>query len=1031
MAITKVINDLIDLNQTGDYSGIRLPEGTTADRTDTFIADYLIVAGGGGTGTDSPGGGGAGGLRTSYNNSTTTTNTLSFPSGKTAIATYMLDGNATDVSGNYNGTETSITYNTGKYGGAAILNGSNSFIQTLLSLNSNDVSISFWAKADTLGGSRPIYMINNRNGILVSYAYTSSSNSLTSNTSSQSTLINSTTWTSQYNHIVVNMTGFASSYSLGGFGAAVNIEVFLNGNSIGTTTQTPYGQSDGCRIGRSNGTYYFDGSIDQVRVYESALSSTDVTNIYNNEVQINSGGGTAAESSLTLAAGTSYDVTVGAGGFKTFGGNSVFSNITSTGGGAGGGSGSSSGYNGGNGGSGGGASGGGYSLPGGNGTTAQGYAGGGSGSQAGAGYPGGGGGGASAKGQTLATSSENGGAGGNGVITNILNSTNAASSYIGEVSGSNVYYSGGGGGSTYTTTLGTGGLGGGADGQKYTVAQTTNNGTTNTGGGGGAQNSTGGSGVVILRYPTANVASFTTSGTLITPSATDTVANTAYPVANEAYYKLDGDVVDSTGTHTANAYSITYSNSGVYNQAAKFDGSGYIDSGYTAVSSTSASISLWVNITAYTTYGGFAIDSLGTGAQTRFTLGQGTGTSGNLWVSVGNGSSVWYDESTVSLAGYGLNTWFHLVGTVNGTTVKIYINGSLIHTFTSGVSYVGGGQHNYYFGGWGNSLKLNGLMDQIRFYSTDLSQAYVTDLYKEHYKTLYTEGSDTILVFNRGSGTINFTGTSAAPPSGALRTNTSYSEDGSGSAIEHYNGTEWKYFDAIKYCTTNTLNFPPGAGCIASYNLNNNVDDIGNTYNGVNSNVTFNASGKFGAAAVFNGSSSIIKDVLGSGFTYATKTMTFSAWIFVTDNSNDNVIIGDGFSNSSGGWLISTGYGSAPNQKLNFSRAGSVGGVQQAYGSVTIPDDTWTHIAVSVDFPNMATNSSIKMYINGTEDTSLTDGISSAFQDNTTYNTSIGGTWLGSAARLFEGSIDQVRIFNSALTSDQVEELYNNEIACS
>ena len=58
------------------------------------------------------GGGGAGGLRTSYNNSTTTTNSLSFPSGKTAIATYMLDNNANDISGNYNGTETNITYNT-------------------------------------------------------------------------------------------------------------------------------------------------------------------------------------------------------------------------------------------------------------------------------------------------------------------------------------------------------------------------------------------------------------------------------------------------------------------------------------------------------------------------------------------------------------------------------------------------------------------------------------------------------------------------------------------------------------------------------------------------------------------------------------------------------------------------------------------------------------------------------------------------------------------------------------------------------
>jgi hypothetical protein len=31
----------------------------------------------------------------------------------------------------------------------------------------------------------------------------------------------------------------------------------------------------------------------------------------------------------------------------------------------------------------------------------------------------------------------------------------------------------------------------------------------------------------------------------------------------------------------------------------------------------------------------------------------------------------------------------------------------------------------------------------------------------------------------------------------------------------------------------------------------------------------------------------------------------------------------------------------------------------------------------------------------------------------------------------FNGSIDQVRIFNDSLTSDEVSKLYNNEIACS
>ena len=60
MAITKVINDAVNLNQTSDYSGLKLPVGTTEQQGISFNLDYLVVAGGGGTGTDSPGGGGAG-----------------------------------------------------------------------------------------------------------------------------------------------------------------------------------------------------------------------------------------------------------------------------------------------------------------------------------------------------------------------------------------------------------------------------------------------------------------------------------------------------------------------------------------------------------------------------------------------------------------------------------------------------------------------------------------------------------------------------------------------------------------------------------------------------------------------------------------------------------------------------------------------------------------------------------------------------------------------------------------------------------
>ena len=350
MAITKVINDAVDLNQASDYSGLRLPVGTTNDVIESFTTDYLVVAGGGGSSGDSPGGAGAGGLRTSYNNSTTTTNTLSFPSGKTAIATYMLDGNATDVSGNYNGTETSITYNTGQYGGAAVFNGSSSFIQTTLALSSTNVTTSFWFKSDvSTSTNQPLFFTSNGGRIDINIAEGTASANGYYNVL-QIVAPNATT---QWNHLAVVFEGFAGSYS-GSYGSAITFTAYINGSAVTSSgSLTPYAQTangyeGNMRIGRSGGNYYFNGDIDQVRIYDSALSSTDVTNIYTNEVQANSGGGVAAESSLTLEVGTSYNVTVGAGGASaTIGGSSIFSTITCTGGGRGGGN--NGGYNGGNG----------------------------------------------------------------------------------------------------------------------------------------------------------------------------------------------------------------------------------------------------------------------------------------------------------------------------------------------------------------------------------------------------------------------------------------------------------------------------------------------------------------------------------------------------------------------------------------------------------------------------------------------------------------------------------------------------------
>jgi hypothetical protein len=231
-------------------------------------------------------------------------------------------------------------------------------------------------------------------------------------------------------------------------------------------------------------------------------------------------GGYLTGTSFAITPGTLYNVTVGSGGSgATSGNNSVFSSITSIGGGRGGGS---FNVNAALGGSGGGTATLNFSSNGGAGTSGQGFRGGNSPSPAYTQpYGGTGGGGASAQGVDQPSSSGAVTVGGAGLTSSIT--------------GSSITYAGGGGGGAAgagTGVVAAGGAGGGGAGGSGTPAGSNPNaigtlptaGTANRGGGGGgtayyAAAVSGGSGIVVLRYP----------NTYPNPSATSgspTVANT-------------------------------------------------------------------------------------------------------------------------------------------------------------------------------------------------------------------------------------------------------------------------------------------------------------------------------------------------------------------------------------------------------------------------------------------------------------------------------------------------------------------------
>ena len=224
-------------------------------------------------------------------------------------------------------------------------------------------------------------------------------------------------------------------------------------------------------------------------------------------------GGYLTATGLAVASGSAITVTVGAGGAGasgdrgTQGGNSVFSTITSTGGGVGG-AGYPSERAGGNGGSGGGQAGAGAVGTGVVGPPRQGYNGG--NGDAAAGFSGGGGGGAGAVGGNTPANYTTGGNGGVGVSS--------------DITGTGTYYAGGGGGGTSNAgTGGNGGNGGGGGGSSSGVSGS--NGTANTGGGGGASaaasgtGQSGGSGVVIIRYADTYAEASSTTGS---PTVTTT-----------------------------------------------------------------------------------------------------------------------------------------------------------------------------------------------------------------------------------------------------------------------------------------------------------------------------------------------------------------------------------------------------------------------------------------------------------------------------------------------------------------------------
>ena len=289
-----------------------------------------------------------------------------------------------------------------------------------------------------------------------------------------------------------------------------------------------------------------------------------------------------------------------------------------------------------------------------------------------------------------------------------------------------------------------------------------------------------------------------------------------------------------------------------------------------------------------------------------------------------------------------VGNWTHIVAVKSSNNAYLYINGSLVATKGSSLSW--GFNRNLIIGGdQGGAEYFNGSLDQIRLFNKAISSSEVTTLYGE---------------------------TSAS----ATKSTTDIFDDGSG---------------------------------VALYELEGNANDSGRFGSGAIDS---------GQSAVFTGSSASTGSRISfSNNVYGSSTTVFSAslWVKCTNTAGEIPLIGNG--STIGGTTGYVVYINSGSLVLSFANGSNY---DFFYGQ-SINDNNWHHIAITYN------NGDYVLYLNGSVELS---GTSSIFLNNAspTYDTFLGNRWArtqDTTNAVLNGSIDQVRIYSSALSASDVKAL--------
>jgi gliding motility-associated-like protein len=210
--------------------------------------------------------------------------------------------------------------------------------------------------------------------------------------------------------------------------------------------------------------------------------------------------------------------------------------------------------------------------------------------------------------------------------------------------------------------------------------------------------------------------------------------------------------------------------------------------------------------------------------------------------------------------------------------------------------------------------------------------------------------------------------------------------------------------------------YVPTSGLVGWWPFSGNAnDESGNGYNGVVSGATLTTdrNGNVNSAYNFNGTSSFIS-LSGTGSLDFSQGATFAAWINSNDLRMASIVDKEYGCNS---------YGYRLNIRSNgdiWTEHGCYGAAQPgALGAVAISGysaNTWVHVVGTLD----PINGKNTIYING----NLVSSVNITQMISNTKTIEIGRVYSPVTYEFFEGKIDDVSIWNRALTECEIQRLY-------